>query len=113
MTKRTNLKLLYYFDVKDKTVGTKLIEINEIVKVKYQRLIGGSRNKVGFFTYLPLLAVECKVPCCVKLSPSTGSYKTAGDGTKTYAAVSPVAIIMATNIVANIALFIIPSISWG
>lgn len=57
--------------------------------------------------YLPLLAAQFIVPSVVMLSPSTVLYKTAGDGAITYAAVIPVAIIMTTNIVANIALFIV------
>lgn len=43
----------------------------------------------------------------VGFSPSTGSYKTAGDGANMYVVVSPVANTIATNIVANIALFVL------
>jgi hypothetical protein len=58
------------------------------------------------YTYLPLPPAQFIDPCVETVSPSTVLYSTAGDGAITYAAVIPVAIIMTTNIVANIALFI-------
>jgi hypothetical protein len=61
---------------------------------------------VGIFPYLLLVPAQVIDPSVETLSPSTVLYKTAGDGAITYAVVIPVAIIMTTKIVANIALFI-------
>lgn len=62
--------------------------------------------------YLPLEAARCGIPCN-GFSPCTGSYKTAGDGVNTYAAISPVLNTIATKIAAIIELFITYFINGG